>query len=96
MDDETTLADAKDRLREDGIVRGPDRYGNWGVPTGRRRVTDWQPGEPVTQRVLVRATGAIAGTPMADERWDWRTGRWVENVQGISEDDLASPLPQGY
>lgn len=87
---ENPIADAKDALREQGIVTGPDRYGNWFVPTGAAEVTGWQPGDPVVERVLVRNNGALAGTPLSNMRWGWIEGRWVENVEGIGEGE-ASP-----
>ena len=72
---EYTVADAKDRLREAGIVVGPDRYGNWFVPCGDPAITDWQPGDPVDGRVMVRNNGALENSGL---HWDWLAGRWAE------------------
>jgi hypothetical protein len=93
---ENPVADAKDRLRDEGIVVGPDRYGNWFVPTGKHEVTGWRPGDPVEGRVLVRNSGALAGGPYS-MRWGWIEGRWVENVEGIGCDEPdGEPLPFIY
>lgn len=88
------VADAKDALREAGIVTGPDRYGNWFVPVGKDAITGWRPGDPASERVLVRSNGALAGVPSYDMRWGWGEGRWVENVEGIVEGMAdGTPLP---
>lgn len=88
------IADAKDRLRDEGVVVGPDRYGNWFVPCGKRGPFDWKPGDRTEERVLVRNNGALAGSPCAEMIWDWQVGRWVENTAKIGEGD--GPLPQIY
>ena len=94
---ENPEADAKDRLRDAGIVTGPDRYGNWFVPTGKDHITDWRPGDPIEEHVLVRNNGALAGTPVHDMYWDWIGGRWEENVRGIGEGVTdGTPLPCIY
>jgi hypothetical protein len=94
---ENPIADAKDALREAGIVTGPDRYGNWFVPTGKDRITGWSPGDPVGERILVRNDGSLAGSESYNMRWGWAEGRWVENVEGIG-DGIAdgTPLPFIY
>lgn len=92
---ENPIADAKDALRAAGVVTGPDRYGNWFVPTGKT-VAGWQPGETVEERVLVRNSGVLAGSPCYDMRWDWIAGGWVENVEGLGEGPVGEPLPSIY
>jgi hypothetical protein len=91
------IADAKDRLREEGIVTGPDRWGNWFVPTGKDNISGWQPGDDINERVLVRNSGVVANFGRYNMRWGWVEGRWIENVEGWSERvPDGTPLPQIY
>lgn len=86
---ENRMADAKDRLREEGIVIGPDRYGNWFVPCGKSRIAEWKPGDDIEDRVMVRNNGALDHQPI---HWDWLSGHWQEGEMPMPD----VPLPFIY